>query len=355
MGKSSTSGSNGAKKAPEKKTPEKKAQENRQPAKKPAADDKAFRTDLLRRMLLIRRVEEKAAQMYGLRKIGGFCHLYIGQEAVAVGAVAALDLEHDYVFTAYRDHGHALACGMDAKVMMAELYGKAAGCSRGKGGSMHLFDAERHMLGGNGIVGAHIPVATGAALKIRYKKENGVVLCFFGDGAIHQGSFHESLNLAKIWNLPIVYICENNQYGMGTDFRRVSAVTDFSKMGVSYDIPGSQMDGMDVLEVHGAVKDAVERAREEHQPSFIEAVTYRYKGHSMSDPATYRTKEELAEYKNQDPILILKAKLLEAKQLSNEEFDEIDAECKQISNDAARFAEDSPQPAVETLYEDVLV
>jgi pyruvate dehydrogenase E1 component alpha subunit len=317
--------------------------------------EKAFRLELLRRMLMIRRVEEKAAQMYGLRKIGGFCHLYIGQEAVAVGAVAAVDLSKDYVFTAYRDHGHALACGMDAKVMMAELYGKLPGCSRGKGGSMHLFDAEKHFLGGNGIVGAHIPVATGAALKIRYKKENGVVLCFFGDGAIHQGSFHESLNLAKIWHLPVVYICENNQYGMGTDFRRVSSVTDFSKMGVSYDIPGSQTDGMDVLKVYETVREAVERARREHQPSFIEAVTYRYKGHSMSDPATYRTREELEEYKNQDPILILKALMLESKQISNEEFDRIDAECKQTSNDAAQFAEDSPQPALETLYEDVLV
>jgi pyruvate dehydrogenase E1 component alpha subunit len=350
MGKSKASAQSGTKKAPSVKASQKKAS-----PKTPGASEKSFRFRLLRQMLLIRRMEEKSAQMYGLRKIGGFCHLYIGQEAVAVGAVAALDLKRDYVLTAYRDHGHALACGMEPNAVMAELYGKVTGCSRGKGGSMHMFDAEKHMLGGNGIVGAHIPVATGVALKIRYKKENGVVLCFFGDGAIHQGSFHESLNLAKIWNLPIVYICENNHYGMGTDFRRVSSVTDFSKMGVSYDIPGSQMNGMDVLEVHGAVKQAVERARKEHQPSFIEAVTYRYKGHSMSDPATYRTKEELEEYKNQDPILILKAKLLESKQISSEEFDKIDAECKQISKDAVQFAEDSPQPAIETLYEDVLV
>ena len=200
--------------------------------------EREFLTGLLRQMLLIRRIEEKAGAMYGLRKIGGFCHLYIGQEAVAVGAIAALDLARDYVLTAYRDHGHALACGMDPNALMAELYGKATGCSRGKGGSMHLFDAGRHMLGGNGIVGAHIPVATGVALKLKYRQEDGVVLCFFGDGAIHQGAFHESLNLAKIWRLPIVYICENNQYGMGTDFRRVSAVTDLSLMGASYDIPG---------------------------------------------------------------------------------------------------------------------
>ncbi len=331
------------------------AEDKKKATKTSGSSEKSFRIELLRRMLLIRRLEEKSAQMYGLRKIGGFCHLYIGQEAVAVGAVAALDLKKDYVLTAYRDHGHALACGMDPKAMMAELYGRATGCSRGKGGSMHLFDVDKHMLGGNGIVGAHIPVATGVALKIKYKKENGAVLCFFGDGAIHQGSFHESLNLAKIWNLPIVYICENNQYGMGTDFRRVSSVTDFSKMGASYEIPGSQMDGMDVLKVHAAVKEAVDRARKDHQPSFIEAVTYRYKGHSMSDPATYRSKEELQEYKDQDPILILKAEILKSEQLSNEEFDKIDAECKRISNEAAQFAEDSPQPAIETMYEDVLV
>ncbi|MBN1834629.1 MAG: pyruvate dehydrogenase (acetyl-transferring) E1 component subunit alpha [Spirochaetales bacterium] len=316
--------------------------------------DGGFRAELLRQMLLIRRVEEKAGQMYGLRKIGGFCHLYIGQEAVAVGAIAALDLKTDYVLTAYRDHGHALACGMDPKVVMAELYGKVDGCSRGKGGSMHLFDANRHMLGGNGIVGAHIPVATGVALKLRYRKEKGVVLCFFGDGAIHQGSFHESLNLAKIWSLPIVYVCENNQYGMGTDFRRVSSVDDFSKMGASYDIPGRQLDGMDVLKVYEGVKEAVERARKDNQPSFLEIVTYRYKGHSMSDPATYRTKEELQGYRRQDPILILKAALVESGELSEEQFAALDAECKEASEQAAKFAEASPEPPAQSLYEDVL-
>jgi pyruvate dehydrogenase E1 component alpha subunit len=314
-----------------------------------------FKLELLRQMLLIRRLEEKAAQMYGLRKIGGFCHLYIGQEAVAVGAITALDLQTDYVLTAYRDHGHALACGMDPKAVMAELYGKADGCSRGKGGSMHLFDAQRHMLGGNGIVGAHIPVATGVALKIRYRKEKGVVLCFFGDGAIHQGSFHESLNLAKIWNLPIVYICENNQYGMGTDFRRVSSVDDFSRMGSSYNIPGKQIDGMDVLKVHEGVREAVQRAREESEPSFLEIVTYRYKGHSMSDPATYRTKEELEGYRRQDPILILKAAMVKAGEITEERFSALDDEAKKASEEATRFAEASPEPAHPTLYEDVTV
>ena len=207
--------------------------------KEGARDRRAFRErSLLGRMLLIRRFEEKAAQMYGLKKIGGFCHLYIGQEAAAVGAIAAIDLSRDYTVGAYRDHGYALACGMDPRGLMAELFGKATGVSKGKGGSMHFFDAARHMFGGNGIVGAQIPVATGVALKCRYRKDGGVVLCWFGDGAIHQGSFHESLNMAKIWKLPIIYICENNQYGMGTDFRRVSSVTDFVVMGHSYGIPG---------------------------------------------------------------------------------------------------------------------
>jgi len=315
---------------------------------------KDFLLELLREMLLIRRFEEKAGQMYGLRKIGGFCHLYIGQEAVAVGAVAALDLSRDYVLTAYRDHGHALACGMEPKVLMAELYGKAPGCSRGKGGSMHLFKTDRNMFGGNGIVGAHIPVATGVALKLKYRKEDGVVLCFFGDGAIHQGSFHESLNLAKIWRLPIVYICENNQYGMGTDFRRVSSVTDLSLLGSSYNIPGKQVDGMDAVAVYEEVQAAVRRARSEREPSFLEAVTYRYRGHSMSDPATYRTKEELEEYKRQDPILILKGRMAEASQLGEEEFQALNGECQAAVEEAVRFAEEAPEPAPEALYEDVL-
>ncbi len=307
------------------------------------------------RMLLIRRFEEKAAQMYGLRKIGGFLHLYIGQEAVAVGAVAALDLARDYVLTAYRDHGHAIACGTDPKVLMAELFGKATGCSRGKGGSMHFFDAARHMFGGNGIVGAHIPVATGVALKIKYRQEDGVVLCFFGDGAIHQGSFHESLNMAKIWKLPILYICENNQYGMGTAFHRVSSVTDFSVMGASYDIPGRQVDGMDVAAVHREVARFVERARREQEPAFLEMKTYRYRGHSMSDPAKYRTKEELEKYRGQDPLIILKERLRVGQDVPEERFAELDERCKAVVDEAVRFAEQSPEPPPQALYQDVLV
>ncbi len=309
---------------------------------------------LLRSMLLIRRFEESAAQAYGLQKIGGFCHLYIGQEAVAAGSIVPLDLKKDYVVTAYRDHGHALACGMEPNSLMAELFGKVTGCSRGKGGSMHFFSAEKHMYGGNGIVGSQIPVATGVALKINYKQEDGVVLCFFGDGAIHQGAFHESLNLARIWNLPIVYICENNQYGMGTDFRRVSSVTDFSIMGNSYGIEGRQVDGMDVEAVYDEVSAATAKARK-GDPVFLEIRTYRYRGHSMSDPAKYRTRDEVSAYKEQDPILLLKTRMLNRKLITEEQFKQLDKEIKQQVEESVNFAEQSAEPAIETMYEDVLV
>lgn len=315
---------------------------------------KDFLLKLLRDMVLIRRVEEKAGQMYGLQKIGGFCHLYIGQEAVATGSIAAIDLTKDYVLTTYRDHGHALVCGMDPGVLMAELFGKVTGCAKGKGGSMHLFDVENHMYGGHGIVGSHIPLATGVALKIKYKEEDGVVLCYFGDGAIHQGAFHESLNMAKIWNLPIVYICENNQYGMGTNYQRVSSVHDFYIMSNSYGIPGKQVDGMNVLEVYEETKKAVKQAREEGLPSFLEIKTYRYRGHSMSDPAKYRTREELEEYRQQDPILLLKNAMVEKNIITEEEYKKIDDECKVIANQAVEFAEKSEEPPLESLYEDIL-
>jgi len=314
---------------------------------------KEFLQGLLLQMLLIRRFEEKSAQMYGLQKIGGFCHLYIGQEAVAVGAIAALDLHTDYIVTAYRDHGHAIACGIPVNGIMAELFGKKAGCSGGKGGSMHLFDTERHMLGGNGIVGAHIPVATGVAFKIRSNDEKGVVLCFFGDGAIHQGSFHESLNMAKIWDLPIVYICENNQYGMGTDFKRVSAVGDLAVMGSSYGITGKQIDGMDVLKVYEQVSETVKITRKEHVPQFLEIRTYRYKGHSMSDPAKYRSKDELSSYKEKDPIRIFKKYMIDKKLITEDGYKAVDAACKKQCNEAVAFAETSPEPDISALYEDV--
>jgi pyruvate dehydrogenase E1 component alpha subunit len=324
-------------------------------AKNPLAKyDKKFLHHLLEQMLQIRRFEEKAAQMYGLQKIGGFCHLYIGQEAVAVGSIATLDLTTDYVVTAYRDHGHALAVGMSMDECMAELYGKRTGCAKGKGGSMHFFSAEKNFLGGNGIVGGQIPVATGAALKIAYNDEKGVVLCYFGDGAVHQGTFHESLNLAKIWDLPIVYIIENNQYGMGTNFQRVSAVDDFSVMGASYGFPGKQVDGMNVLTVYEELSEAVAQARDKRIPSLLEIKTYRYRGHSMSDPAKYRTREELKQYKEQDPILILKSAMLEAEMLTNDEFDKIDKRQKESAQAAVDFAENSPEPELHELYEDIL-
>jgi pyruvate dehydrogenase E1 component alpha subunit len=314
--------------------------------------DKAFLHRLLAEMLQIRRFEEKAGQMYGIKKIGGFCHLYNGQEAVAVGSIAALDLSKDYVLTAYRDHGHALACGMDPKGIMAELFGKATGTSRGKGGSMHLFDAGRHMLGGNGIVGAQIPIATGVAFALRYRGEDAAVLCFFGDGAIHQGAFHESLNQAKVWKLPIVYVCENNQYGMGTRYDRVSSAKDFSQMGVAYDMPGKRIDGMDVLAVHEEITRAVESAKA-GSPMLVEAVTYRYRGHSMSDPATYRSKDEVEDYRKQDPILILKAALEAQGALDEAEYAALDAEAKKRSEESVTFAEDSPEPALEALHQDI--
>jgi pyruvate dehydrogenase E1 component alpha subunit len=321
---------------------------------------KEFLLKLLRQMLLIRRFEEKAAQMYGIRKIGGFCHLYNGQEAVAVGAIEAVDLTRDYVLTAYRDHGHALASGMDPNSVMAELYGKITGCSRGKGGSMHLFDVEKHMLGGNGIVGAQIPIAAGVAFagsygqKVLGADKMPVTLCFFGDGAIHQGAFHESLNLASVWKLPVIYLCENNQFGMGTNFRRVSSVDDFSVMGASYGIPGSQVDGMNVLEVYEAVKEAADQAAGEGIPALLEVKTYRYKGHSMSDPAKYRTKEELEAYKKQDPILLLQTRMQEENLLEDKTFQTMDKEVKSIVAEAVKFAEESDEPPVSSIYEDVL-
>ncbi len=304
-------------------------------------------------MVLIRRFEELAGQQYGLRKIGGFCHLYIGQEAVAVGSISALNLEKDYVVTAYRDHGHALACGMEPNAAMAELFGKETGCSKGKGGSMHLFDVERHMMGGNGIVGAHIPIATGIGLKLRNSKEDGVVVCSFGDGAIHQGSFHESLNLAKILGLPVIYICENNQYGMGTEFKRVSSVEDLSVRGTSYNIPGKQVNGMDVLDVYDTIQEAVKTVRETSEPLFFEIKTYRYRGHSMSDPAKYRTKEELENYKQQDPILILKKQLVTEEIFDDKTLESIDENAKHVSSESVQFAEESAEPSSDSLYSDV--
>ena len=317
-------------------------------------------TEMLRKMVLIRRFEEKAAQMYGLRKIGGFCHLYNGQEAVAVGSISALDLSKDYVLTSYRDHGHALACGMEPRVVMAELFGKVTGCSRGKGGSMHMFDAEKHFLGGNGIVGAQIPMATGAAFAQMYRQkvqkggDTGATLCFFGDGAIHQGAFHESLNLAAIWELPVVYIVENNQFGMGTAVKRVSAVEDFALKATGFDMAGITIDGMNVLAVHKGISEAVATAKS-GIPVLVDVKTYRYKGHSMSDPAKYRTREQLEAYQKQDPILILREMMEKAGMIDEAGYTAIDAEMKKTVQEAVDFAEKSDQPPLESMYEDIYV
>lgn len=321
--------------------------------------DEKFLLPLLRQMLLIRRFEEKAAQMYGVRKIGGFCHLYNGQEAVAVGSIAALDLARDYVLTAYRDHGHAIACGMDPRVVMAELFGKVTGCSRGKGGSMHMFDVDKHFLGGNGIVGAQIPMATGVAFAQMYRQKvmkdvaSGVTLCYFGDGAIHQGAFHESLNLASIWKLPAIYIVENNRFGMGTAVKRVSAVEDFALKAVGFDMPGMTLDGMDVLAVYEGIADAATLARTEETPVLVDVKTYRYKGHSMSDPAKYRSRDEVEEYQEQDPILILRKRMTDAKMLTDAAYKKLDDEVKAVVQDAVDFAESSDQPPLESMYEDI--
>lgn len=302
---------------------------------------------LYRQMLLIRRLEEEAARAYAQGKIGGFLHLYIGQEAVGVGAIAALEPD-DYVVTTYRDHGIAIAKGMSPRAMMAELYGKVTGCSKGLGGSMHMFDAEHNMLGGHGIIGAHIPLAAGAAFASKYRKDKRVTLCFFGDGAASIQGFHEGISLAALWKLPIVFICENNEYSMGTPLSRTISVDDISKKAAGYGIPGWQFRGEDFEEVQAQIGKAVQQARETSMPSLLEVRTYRYRGHSMSDPGKYRTPEEVEEHKKKDPIAIGKQKLVTAG------YDE--AKLKGIAEsveaevaDALRFAEESPEPELSLL------
>jgi pyruvate dehydrogenase E1 component alpha subunit len=318
--------------------------------------NKEKKIEMYRSMLLIRRFEERAAQMYGMQKIGGFCHLYIGQEAVAVGTVAALN-EDDYYISSYRDHGHILAKGTDPKPVMAELFGKATGVSKGKGGSMHLFDVEKGFMGGHGIVAGQIPVATGFGFAIKYQKQNKVAVCSFGEGAVHQGAFHESLNLAKLWNLPVIYMIENNRYGMGTPLERASAIWDLSQKAASYDMARATVDGMDAIKVYNCVKEAVDRARNDKEPTLIEARTYRFKGHSMSDPVHghYRTKDEVEDQKLQDPIELFKQKLLKTKILSGESVKEIEQEVKKAVMDSVKFAEESPLPPLKAMYEDIIV
>jgi pyruvate dehydrogenase E1 component alpha subunit len=310
---------------------------------------------MLREMLLIRRFEEKAAEAYALGKIGGFCHLYIGQEAVAVGVSAALE-PTDYVIASYREHGQALVRGISARAVMAELYGKSTGCSSGKGGSMHLFDAEKRFMGGHGIVGGHLPLATGLAFAIKYRGGDEVCVCFFGEAAVNIGAFHEALNMASVWKLPVIFLCENNRYGMGTAFERVAAVTDVVEHACSYDIAGEVVNGMDVLDVQAATQRAVQRARKGGHPTLLEVRTYRYMGHSMSDPlhGVYRTKDEVEEQKKKDPIAQLFQHLRQDGAIDQAAYDALEAEVKAEVDEAVKFADESPDPAPEELTTHVL-
>lgn len=302
----------------------------------------------------MRKFEERAGQLYGMQKIKGFCHLYIGQEAIVAGAMTVLKAE-DNMITAYRDHAHALAKGTSARAVMAELYGKETGCSKGKGGSMHMFDAKNRFFGGHGIVGGQIPLGAGIAFSEKYQGTKNVTVCYMGDGAVRQGAFHEALNMAMIWDLPVVFIIENNNYAMGTSVKRTSNVTDLYKLGLSYDIPSEPVDGMSVEAVHEAMEKAVSHAREGKGPYLLEMNTYRYKGHSMSDPAKYRTKEEVESYKAKDPVEMVLKTILEKKYATEKEIDAIQAKVRDIVEDSVTFAEESKYPDPSELYTDVYV
>jgi pyruvate dehydrogenase E1 component alpha subunit len=313
---------------------------------------KAQELAALRDMLLIRRFEEKAGQLYGMGAIGGFCHLYIGQEAVVVGMQMALK-QGDQVITGYRDHGHMLACGMEANGVMAELTGRRGGYSKGKGGSMHMFSMEKNFYGGHGIVGAQVSLGTGLAFANRYRGNDLVSVAYFGDGASNQGQVYESFNMAELWKLPVIYVIENNRYAMGTSVTRSSAQTDFSKRGISFNIPGQQVDGMDVRAVKAAGDEAVAWCRAGKGPFILEMQTYRYRGHSMSDPAKYRTREEVEKIRtDQDPIEQVRSRLLAAK-VSEQELKAIDAEVREIVNASADFAQRDPEPDPSELWTDV--
>jgi len=315
---------------------------------------KAFYHGLLRQMVQLRRFEERAGEAYAQGRIGGFCHLYIGQEAVATGAISALR-DDDYLFASYREHAHALVRGTPARAVMAELFGKATGCSGGKGGSMHLFDAPRHFLGGHAIVGSHIPIAAGAGFAIKSRGTDQVAVCFFGEAAVNIGAFHETLNMAALWELPAIFICENNRYGMGTALERAAAVYDIAHRACSYDMASETADGMDVLAMYEVTARAVERARERKLPTLIEARTYRYMGHSMADPihGHYRTKEELEEQKARDPIEHLTGLLREGELLTDAERDALRQSVEEEIADAVQFADESPDPEPGALYTDV--
>jgi pyruvate dehydrogenase E1 component alpha subunit len=319
---------------------------------------KASKDDLLglyKQMLLIRRFEERAGQLYGLGLIGGFCHLYIGQEAVAVGLQSAMAPGKDSVITGYRDHGHMLAYGIDPKVIMAELTGREAGISKGKGGSMHMFSVEHRFFGGHGIVGAQVPLGTGLAFAHKYRDDGGVCLAYLGDGAINQGQVYEAFNMAKLWDLPVIYAVENNKYAMGTSVERSQSEPLLYRKGESFRIPGLQVDGMDVLAVRGAAEVALEWTRSGKGPILIEFMTYRYRGHSMSDPARYRTREEVQDVREHRDPIDHAAKELEKLGVKEDELKAIDKEIKEIVVEAAKFAEDAPEPDASELYTDVLV
>jgi pyruvate dehydrogenase E1 component alpha subunit len=302
-------------------------------------------------MMLQRKFEEKAGQLYGQQKIRGFCHLYIGQEACSSGAYSALTKDDKWI-TAYRDHGIPLALGTDPKAVMAELYGKATGTTKGKGGSMHIFDKERNFIGGHGIVGAQIPMGAGIAFAEKYNKTTNLCICFFGDGAVRQGALHEAFNMAMTWKLPVIFVVENNGYAMGTSVERSSNVRELYTIGEGYDMPSEPVDGMDVEAIHEAVSRAAVRARAGEGPTFLEFKTYRYRGHSMSDPQKYRTKEEVEEYKKRDPIEMVKDTMLENGIATEEELAAIDAQIKVMVEESVQFAENSPWPAAEEAFTD---
>ena len=308
--------------------------------------------ELYRQMLLIRRFEEKSAEAYVAGKIGGFCHLYIGQEAVGVGTISAVRKD-DYVLASYREHGLALAKGMSARSIMAELFGKATGCSKGKGGSMHMFDKSLGFLGGHAIVGGQIPLATGTAFATKYQGTDQVTLCYFGEAAVNQGAFHESLNMAQLWKLPCIYICENNQYGMGTSLARAMSLQNIAQKACAYEMASEFVDGMDVLAVREATMRAVERARKQSLPTLLEVRTYRFMGHSMSDPGNYRTRAEIEKYQERDPIKLFSASLIEEKIIDDKALAEIDKQVREEVEDAFRFADESPLPDPEELHTDV--
>jgi len=309
---------------------------------------------MYRSMLLIRRFEERCAQLYVEGKIGGFLHLYIGQEAVGVGAMSLLRPD-DYFVTSYRDHGYALARGTDPRPLMAELSGRITGISRGKGGSMHFYDVPTGNFGGDGIVGGHIPVAAGMGYGIRLRGTDQVVLCFFGDGAVNEGAFHEALNVSALWDLPVVFIIENNRYGMGTPLDRASSVKDLYQRGSAYGIPRREVNGMDLLAVRTVLGEAIDRARKEKRPTLLEAETYRYRGHSMSDPGKYRTKEEVEQMMQYDPIHLFGKRLLEQERIAQAELDALDKDVLAQVDEAVKFTEESAFPPLESLYEDVYV